>query len=60
MARRSRPTPGTIANGGVLLAPYHDFDAQIPADLKTEIDDLKADLTDGTLTVCRFLGARAC
>ena len=51
---------GTLANGGVLLAPYHDFDSQIPADLKTEIDDVKADLTDGTLTVCRFLGARAC
>jgi basic membrane protein A len=51
---------GTIANGGVLLSPYHDYDSQIPAELKTEIEDLKADLTDGTLTVCRFLGARAC
>lgn len=51
---------GTIANGGVLLAPYHDYDAQLSADLKAEIDELKADLTDGTLTVCRFLGERAC
>jgi basic membrane protein A len=50
---------GTIANGGVLLAPFHDYDAQIPADLKADLDDLKAKLSDGTLTVCRFLG-RGC
>jgi basic membrane protein A len=51
---------GTLRNNGVLLAPFHDFDAQIPADLKADIEDLKAKLTDGTLTVCRFLGERAC
>jgi basic membrane protein A len=50
---------GTIANGGVLLAPFHDYDAQIPADLKADLDDLKAKLSDGTLSVCRFLG-RGC
>lgn len=51
---------GTIRNEGVLLAPYHDFDSVIPADLKTEIDQLKSDLANGVLTVCRFLGERAC
>ena len=50
---------GTIRNNGVLLAPYHDFDAQIPAELKAELDELKAQLTDGTVNVCRFL-ARGC
>jgi basic membrane protein A and related proteins len=51
---------GTLANGGVLLAPYHDYDSQIPADLKAEIDQLKTDVTKGVITVCRFLGERAC
>lgn len=51
---------GTIRNGGVLLAPYHDYDSQFSAELKAEVDELKTQLSDGTLTVCRFLGARAC
>jgi basic membrane protein A len=50
---------GTIANGGVLLSPYHDFDAEIPAELKTEIETLKGALGDGSVTVCSFL-ARGC
>jgi basic membrane protein A len=50
---------GTIANGGVLLAPFHDFDSQLSAGLKADLEDLKAKLTDGTLNVCRFLG-RGC
>ena len=50
---------GTIANNGVLLAPFHDFDSQIPADLKTEISDLQSKLGDGSVKVCTFLG-RGC
>ena len=46
---------GTIANNGVLLAPYHDYDSQFSADLKSEIDALKAKLADGSVTVCSFL-----
>jgi basic membrane protein A and related proteins len=51
---------GTIRNNGVLIAPYHDYDAQLSAELKADIESLKAQLGDGTLTVCRFLGERAC
>jgi basic membrane protein A and related proteins len=51
---------GTLRNGGVLISPYHDYDSQFSAELKAEIEDLKTQLSDGTLTVCRFLGARAC
>jgi basic membrane protein A len=51
---------GTIRNGGVLIAPYHDYDAQLSAELKADIESLKGQLADGTLTVCRFLGERAC
>ena len=50
---------GTIANNGVLLAPFHDYDSQISADLKAELDALKGKLSDGSVTVCSFLG-RGC
>lgn len=50
---------GTIKNDGVLLAPFHDYDSQISAGLKTELDALKAKLADGSVTVCSFLG-RGC
>lgn len=46
---------GTLANGGVLLSPFHDFDSKIPADLKAEIATLQAALSDGSVTVCSFL-----
>ena len=42
---------GTLANNGVSLAPYHEFDSKIPADLKAEIDKLKADIVAGTIKV---------
>ncbi len=46
----------TIKDGGVDLAPFHDFDSQVPADLKTELDAAKAALIDGSLTVDGVLG----
>ncbi|MCM0677129.1 BMP family ABC transporter substrate-binding protein [Micromonospora phytophila] len=42
---------GTLANNGVSLAPYHDFDSKVPAELKAEVDKLKADIAAGTVTV---------
>lgn len=50
---------GTIANNGVLLAPYHDYDSQISADTKAELDALKSGLSIGSIKVCTFLG-RGC
>lgn len=41
----------TLADGGVDIAPYHDFDSAVPADLKTAIDQLKTDLSAGTISV---------
>ena len=46
---------GTIANKGVLLSPFHDFDSKIPADLKAEIATLQTALGNGSVTVCSFL-----
>ena len=42
---------GTLANDGVSLAPYHDLDSKVPADLKKEIDQLKKDIIAGKLKV---------
>jgi basic membrane protein A len=41
---------GVLANGGVGLAPYHDLDSVVPADLKAEIEDLKAMIISGEIT----------
>jgi basic membrane protein A len=46
----------TIADGGVDLAPFHDFDSKVSADLKAEIAAAKAALIDGSLTVDGVLG----
>ncbi len=40
---------GTLKNGGVGLAPYHDFDSQIPADLKKEVEEIQKGIIDGTI-----------
>ncbi|MEU8296601.1 BMP family ABC transporter substrate-binding protein [Micromonospora sp. NPDC048909] len=42
---------GTLANTGVSIAPYHDFDSKVPAELKAEVDKIKADISAGTITV---------
>lgn len=44
-------TVGTLANEGVGLAPYHDFDGTVPADLKAQIDTIKAGIIDGSVSV---------
>ena len=42
---------GTLANGGVGLAPYHDADSEISQDVKDKIDELKQQIIDGSLKV---------
>ena len=42
---------GTLANNGVGLAPYHDLASLVPAELAAEIEQLKADIIAGTLTL---------
>ncbi len=46
----------TIADGGVDMAPFHNFDSQVPAELKTQLDAAKKALIDGSLTVDGVLG----
>jgi basic membrane protein A len=38
-----------ITNDGIGLAPYHDWDSKIPADVKTKITDIQNKLKDGSL-----------
>jgi basic membrane protein A len=45
------PYVGTLANEGVQLAPFHDLDSQVPAELKTELEQIKKDIIDGKLKV---------
>ncbi|HSO16850.1 MAG TPA: BMP family ABC transporter substrate-binding protein [Arthrobacter sp.] len=45
------PYVGTLANEGVQLAPFHDLDSQVPAELKAELDQIKKDIADGKLKV---------
>ncbi|WP_066079449.1 BMP family lipoprotein [Pseudoclavibacter albus] len=44
-------TVGTLENEGVGLAPYHDWDSKVPAELRAEIDDLKAKIASGEIKV---------
>jgi basic membrane protein A len=50
---------GTLANNGVLLSPYHDFDSLISDDLKAGVETLRAAIIDGSVKVCDYLG-RGC
>ncbi|MYM56233.1 BMP family lipoprotein [Thalassovita mangrovi] len=42
---------GTLENGGVGLAPYHDMEAMIPDDLKAEVETIRQGIIDGSIKV---------
>jgi basic membrane protein A len=42
---------GTLGNGGVDLAPFHDFEGVVPADLAAELAEIRTGITDGTIVV---------
>jgi basic membrane protein A len=46
-----------LANGGVDIAPFHDYDSQISADTKTEIEALRGDIISGTVKVSDWFAA---
>jgi len=48
-----------LKNSGVDIAPFHDFDSAVPADLKKEVDQAKADLISGAITVDGVLAGAA-
>jgi basic membrane protein A len=52
---------GDLANGGVALAPYHDFANKIPASVQSELATIKAGIDSGTISVnpCNYPAAAA-
>jgi basic membrane protein A len=44
-------TVGTLENGGVSLAPFHDQDGAVSAELKAQLDTIKAGIIDGSISV---------
>jgi basic membrane protein A and related proteins len=40
---------GTLANGGVSLAPFHDFDSVVPASLKSELQTISTGIQNGSI-----------
>ncbi|MDR0488600.1 MAG: BMP family ABC transporter substrate-binding protein [Propionibacteriaceae bacterium] len=47
----SDPYIGTLANGGVGIAPLHDFESKVPQEVQDKIEELKADIASGALKV---------
>jgi basic membrane protein A len=42
---------GTLANDGVGISPYHDLLGQVPQALRNKIEELKAGIIDGSVSV---------
>jgi basic membrane protein A len=40
---------GTLANGGAVLAPFHDFSTQIPASLQQELSQVGTGIANGSI-----------
>lgn len=44
---------GTLKNGGVGIAPFHEFDDDVPASLKAELEEVAKGIKDGTIDTGR-------
>lgn len=45
------PFVGTLENSGTGLAPFHDFDSKIPADVKADLDKIKGEISSGAIKI---------
>jgi basic membrane protein A and related proteins len=45
------PYTGTLENGGVGLAPYHEQESAVPGELSDQIEQLKEQIISGELTI---------
>jgi basic membrane protein A len=46
-----------LKNEGTGLAPYHNFESQVPAELTTEIDAIRAGIIDGSIVIKDYFPA---
>jgi basic membrane protein A and related proteins len=51
------PFIGTLENEGVGLAPYHDYEDRVPAELATAIEEIQAGIIAGDITVESYLNS---
>ena len=51
----NEPYVGTLENDGVGMAPFHDFESKVNSSLQGEIDDIKAKIISGDITVTSYL-----
>lgn len=47
----NEPYIGTLENDGVGLAEFHDFDSEVPQELKDQIEDYKQQIISGELVI---------
>jgi len=47
----AEPFVGTLENGGVGIAPFHDMEASVSSELAAEIEQLEVDVVSGTIAV---------
>ncbi|WP_432558851.1 BMP family lipoprotein [Granulicoccus sp. GXG6511] len=47
----NEPYIGTLANDGTGLSPFHDFDDQVSAETKSELEKIRGDIESGTITI---------
>ncbi|MEA4900005.1 BMP family protein [Desulfitobacterium sp.] len=44
----------TVANGGITVAPYHNLDSKVPANVKEKLEATKKDFVDNKITMPNF------
>lgn len=47
----NEPYVGTLANGGIGIAPFHNFESKVPATLASELEQVKAKIISGEIAV---------
>ena len=46
----------TLKDGGVDIAPFHDFDSQVSDETKTELEQVRSGIIDGSINIHAILG----
>ena len=46
---------GTLANQGVGIAPYHEFESKVPAKLDKDVQTIKQDIISGDLDINKYM-----
>jgi len=49
---------GTLKNNGVGIAPFHEFEDKVPAELKAEIEQARQDIINGVIKIDEVLGLK--